>query len=398
MHLLRGAAGGRVNKGARCRFDVAFYVPWIGPLLTREATSPTGGAETQIFLLTRELARRGSKVCLLVFDLPGVPLPSSVDDVAVVVRPPYRARERFGKLREAVALRKAIANADAHVVVSRTAGPEVGLAGLFAKLSGRRFVYSSANVSDFEFHRVSPKRLNQVLFRLGIRLTDEIVVQTAEQARMCEERFGRSAVVIKSIAEPAEQRDQVPEAFLWIGRLFWYKRPLAFVELARAFPEAKFRLVGVPDLHTPGALELARELERTAAGVPNLELLPPRPRGELMDLVDSAVAVVNTADFEGMPNIFLEGWARGVPALALTHDPDQVIESHGLGAFAHASQARFVEAARTLWAERADQTDVAARCRQYVTEHHSAEAVGAGWQEALGIVAPARAAEAALAP
>jgi glycosyltransferase involved in cell wall biosynthesis len=398
VRLLRGAAGGRVNKRARRRYDVAFYVPWIGPLLSRAATSPTGGAETQIFLLARALAGRGSKVCLLVFDLPGIPLPASLDGVAIAVRPPYLAHEPLGKLRETVSIRRTVVNADADLLVTRAAGPEVGLAGLFAKLSGRRFIYSSANVSDFEFHRVSPKRLNRALFRLGIHLADEIVVQTAEQARLCQERFGRSPVVIKSIAEPAEQRDQVPEAFLWIGRLIWYKRPLAFVELARSLPEAKFRLVGVPDLLTPGALELARELERRTAGIPNLELLPPRPRRELMDLVDSAVAVVNTADFEGMPNIFLEGWARGVPALSLMHDPDQVIERHQLGAFAHGSPAQFVEAARTLWNERRDQTAVAARCRQYVLEHHSQEAVSARWQETFGLVSPVQTAEAALAP
>ena len=59
----------------RRRYDVAFYVPSIGPLLTSAATAPTGGAETQIFLLARALARRGSRICLLVFDLPGIAIP-----------------------------------------------------------------------------------------------------------------------------------------------------------------------------------------------------------------------------------------------------------------------------------------------------------------------------------
>ena len=65
-------------------------------------------------------------------------------------------------------------------------------------------------------------------------------------------------VLIRSIAEPASQRDHAPEAFLWIGRLVWYKRPPAFVELARALPEAKFWMVGVPAVHGRESPDLVR--------------------------------------------------------------------------------------------------------------------------------------------
>jgi glycosyltransferase involved in cell wall biosynthesis len=382
----------------RAQYDVAFYVPWIGPLLTSRATSPTGGAETQIFLLARALARRGAKVCLLTFDLPGTTIPSSVDEIAVSVRPPYRAHQPLGKVRETIELCRAVARADAKVLVTRGAGPEVGFVGILTRLLRRKFVYSSANVADFDYGRLEAKRLNRALFRVGTRLADEIVVQTVEQVRLCRERFGGSPLLIRSIAEPAPQRDRRPEAFLWVGRLVSYKRPFAFVELARSLPEAKFWMVGVPIAYADGGPELVVALERKAATVPNLELLPPRSRPEVLKLVDRAVAIVNTADFEGMPNIFLEGWSRGVPTLALTHDPDGVIERHHLGAFAHGSSERLVDLARRVWDEREDQADIAARCRQYIFEHHSPEAVSARWQEALGIASSERAARAALAP
>jgi glycosyltransferase involved in cell wall biosynthesis len=358
----------------------------MGPLLTHAQTLPTGGAETQIFLLARELDWRGSKVCVCVFDLPGVDLPTRIGGVALLLRPPYRRHERLGKLRELFALRRAVISADAGVLVTRVAGAEVGLVGLFAKLARRKFFYSSANISDFDLSLVSPKRVNRLIFRLGIRLADGVIVQTSEQVRLCEQRFRRSPVLIGSICEPAPQRDSEPEAFLWIGRLVPYKQPLAFVELARALPDARFRMIGVPAPHAHGGKEVASAVETAAETVPNLELLPPRPRPSVMDLVERAVAVVNTADHEGMPNTFLEGWARGVPALALTHDPDGVIERHRLGAFAHGSPERLIDLTRQLWETRRDQAAVASRCRQYVLDYHSPRVVAARWQEALGIV------------
>jgi len=138
-------------------------------------------------------------------------------------------------------------------------------------------------------------------------------------------------------------------------------------------------MVGVRMAYDEGGRDLVAAVEREAAGLPNLELVAPRPRAELMDLVERAVAIVNTSDFEGMPNVFLEGWARGVPALALTHDPDGVIGAHELGAFAAGSPERLVELARELWEGRHDQAAVAERSRRYVAEQHSAEAAGAGW-------------------
>ena len=107
-----------------------------------------------------------------------------------------------------------------------------------------------------------------------------------------------------------------------------------------------------------------------------------------MDVVGRAVAVVNTAEFEGMPNIFLESWARGVPALALRHDPDGVIECHRLGAFARGSMVLLSEGAAKLWETRFEQRDLEARCRAYIESHHSSEAVASAWVDTLGAGAP----------
>jgi glycosyltransferase involved in cell wall biosynthesis len=394
-------------KRGRPRYDVVFYVPRIGPLLVSDASVQAGGAETQILLLARALARRGVKVCLSVFDLAANGLPQSIDGVAVSARPPYLAHERFGKLREVRSIRRAIANVESDVVVVRMESPEVGVAALFSKLAGRRFVYSSASLSDFvrdpslvpwvDLSRLSRTGRNWRLFRLGVRLADEVVVQTDEQVRLYKAQSHRVPVLIRSIAEPAPQREDEPQAFLWIGRIVESKRAEVFVELARSLPNARFWMVAVPATDRADHTELMAALEGRAAGISNLELLPPRPRNELMVLVNRSVAIVSTSDFEGMPNTFLEGWARGVPAVAFAHDPDGVIERYRLGCFARGSLERLVALASSLWDERRNQGELAERCREYVLDHHSPEAVSARWVELLGIHTRVTAAESVVA-
>jgi len=41
--------------------------------------------------------------------------------------------------------------------------------------------------------------------------------------------------------------------------------------------------------------------------------------------------VINTSNFEGFPNIFLEAWATGVPVISLNVDPGNVIKKRRLG-------------------------------------------------------------------
>jgi glycosyltransferase involved in cell wall biosynthesis len=374
-------------RDARKRYDVAFYVPWLGPLLAQDHGLSTGGAETQVFLLSRALARRGMNVCLLVFEIPGVDIPSTVEGVDVVLRPPYKSHQGIlGNVRETVKMRAALASVQADVIVTRAAGPHVGLIRLFALR--RKFVYSSASPHDFDFVRVAPKPRDRVLLSFGMRLADEIVVQTEEQVRSCRQRLGRVPVLIRSLCELPEQDPAEPEAFLWVGRYQAYKRPLEYIELAKAVPEARFWMVMSTATVTRDASQLQRDVEAAAAALPNLELFRNLPRPDLMQLVRRAVAMVSTSEFEGMSNVLLEGWARSVPALVFSYDSDAIVTRHGLGYVAEGSREGLGQAARELWVGRWDRRDLSRRCRDYVEAHHAPERIAEQWAATL-VTAPA---------
>jgi glycosyltransferase involved in cell wall biosynthesis len=353
--------------------DVIFFAPYLGPLLAARASAThdasTGGAETQVFLLAAALAERGRRVGVIVFDGPG--LPERLDGIEILRLPPER------RLRLAVRLVRAL---DARVVVQRAAGSATGLVGISARLRRCRFVYAAASVADFqvELHGLRWHTLRH--FRLGVRLADEIVVQTQEQVELCRRVFGREGRLIPSLAEPAPARRAVPEALLWVGRLTSYRRPEDFVALARALPHVPCWMVGSPSRADP---DMPARIAELADGCDNLVLLEPTSRERLQRLIERSAAIVHTSEFEGMSNVVLEGWARGVPALALRYDPDGVIERHGLGWFAGGDSQRFVAAAEEAWANRADQAELVRRCREYVRERHDIAGAVRAWEIAL---------------
>lgn len=52
---------------------------------------------------------------------------------------------------------------------------------------------------------------------------------------------------------------------------------------------------------------------------------------ETLLLIANAKALINTSNFEGFPNIFLEAWGTGVPVISLKINPGNVINKYNLG-------------------------------------------------------------------
>ena len=367
--------------GARSeRFDVVCYAPWASSLFAQsDAEMRAAGTETQLLKLAGGLAERGLRVGMIVI---GDALPHEAQGVRILPQP-ARKRSRGPRARAALAAGalRSMGRVRTGVLVQSNAGATTAVAALVARLRRARFVYLSASVMDFEFEAHEARSLNVRLYGWGIRRAWRIVVQNDEQDRLCRARFRREPVVIGSIADPPGETATRPEAFLWVGRLQEVKRPDAYLALARAVPEARFRMLVVPQ---PGELPDARSaLEAAAQELPNLELVEPRTRAGVVELIARTVAVVNTSVREGLPNVFMEGWAQGVPALALSFDPDGLIARHGLGAFADGDPARFAEEARRLWEARTDRAALAQRCIEYVRTEHDRDAILDRWVDAI---------------
>jgi glycosyltransferase involved in cell wall biosynthesis len=279
---------------------------------------------------------------------------------------------------------RALRKADARVYIQRSAGWEVSVLRLFTRLRRRPFVYSSANDVDFDFATIAPGFRQAGLFELGAGRADAIVVQTAHQARLAGDKFPRvpRVVEIPSLAEDPVPDAGEPQAFLWAARLVDYKRPREYLDLAGAVPEASFRMVAVETYETDPAL--GAEVRERAAALPNLDLLPALGHDELLELVARSVALVSTSALEGMPNVFLEAWARGVPVLSFDFDPDGRIARHGLGAVADGSPREFAAAARRLWESRHDRDEQRAHLQGHLASVHGTEAVAERWAELLG--------------
>ena len=365
--------------------DVAIYAAEAHAFYERKAGPPPhsggGGAEFQTAQMALRLAESGLETAHIVY--PVKDLAETPERLTVVARSEYQGEGGvLAKLREARAIWKSLREADARVNILRAYGLHLVVGAIFSKLHRRPWVMSGSNDLEFMPEKRSGPRAGR-LYRWAIRSADSIVTQTSQQCEIAEREFPEVGDfdVIRSFAEPAEPAKGPAEAFLWAARIVDYKRPLEYTELARAFPEARVRMVVVEMPDSPP--EIVADLHAAAADLDNLEMLEAMPRAGILELMETTTAVVVTSEYEGMPNVFLEAWAREIPVLTLSFDPDGLIESDGLGISAGDSREAFVEAARRLWEDPVLRRQMGARGREYVARTHYPEVIGRKWAEKL---------------
>jgi len=364
------------SKRGRRAHEVAVYAP-SGSLYYGEKRDYMGGAEVQATKIAHALKAKGLRVAHVVYP---VPEPRRVDasSPTLVERSKWQGHRRLGQLAETRAIWRGLERADADAYIVRGSGGHVIPASAFCRARNRRFVFSSSSELDFDFARPDRNPRMLQIYKGSLRLAARLALQTEQQRELALRALPRSdPVVIPSFAEPGPSSNGTGEYFLWADRLVEYKLPDSYLELAAALPEARFRMVACHMSETPPGM--VERIEAAAERLPNLELLPPRPRSELLEEMQGAVAVVKTSRVEGMPNTFLEAWARGVPVLSLSVDPDSKIARNDIGVVADGSMERLTEAAASLWRDRALRTAMGERARLFIQDVHSPEAVAKRW-------------------
>jgi glycosyltransferase involved in cell wall biosynthesis len=303
-------------KGRLC-----FVALWAWPVLARDPRiAMAGGAEVQQAILARLFARHGYAVSMITLDH-GQAEGERVD--GVTVHKAFAPRAGLPALRvlhpRLTALWSALARADADIYYFRSVSMWLRLVTEFCRRRGRRAVYAGASDKDFVADIGGQLRnpRDRWLYRRGLAAADAIVAQNEFQRASCLENYGREAVVIPSCYEvpptPPKTESTRGDLVLWVGMLEKNKRPELFLDAAARLPHRRFVMIGGP---RAGAQSFYEAIRARAAALANVEMTGFLPLAQVEPWFDRARVLVNTSVYEGMPNTFLQAWARGVPTIA----------------------------------------------------------------------------------
>jgi hypothetical protein len=154
---------------------------------------------------------------------------------------------------------------------------------------------------------------------------------------------------------------------VFLGRLDPVKRPWVFVELARAFPNVEFLLLGQPHFHGQGTW--------TPANVPdNVRFVGHVGGEEKRELLSSAWLLVNTSIHEALPVSFLEALLFQIPIVSC-QNPEEIVSrfGHYTGRFDETGMdaiPQFCEGLASLLEDAAGRIQLGAAGQKWALENH----------------------------
>jgi glycosyltransferase involved in cell wall biosynthesis len=240
-------------------------------------------------------------------------------------------------------VRHILESIDPAVIYQRVGCAYTGAAAAYARKAGRRLVWHVASDRDLMPipWRLDPRapfeQINRRIVDYGARHAHRIVVQNARQAALLLKNYGRNdAIHIPNFhPEPATRavKDAHPVRVCWVGNVKPLKQLQYFVQLARDFQQragVEFVVVGAQQMTDAQWQPLLQDMQAT----PNLRYLGQQPAEAVEALLASSHVLVNTSTVEGFPNTFIQAWLRDVPVVALSVNPDGLLDGDRYGFFA----------------------------------------------------------------
>lgn len=295
-----------------------------------------GGAERQQYKIATALVDRGYNVTVLTRaygsvsreTVEGIDVHRRIPDVRGVRNAPRKAARILTALRRI--------DADIHYV---RGNPFLcAVTGLFTTTVGRGgFCYQVANDSNVESAHLAD--MNPLLRRayLGaVRSADAVCTLTPYQRDLLSEEHGIDATVVPCGYELPPESDLIDhgdrDKVLWVGRMNEdQKKPMRFLNLAEALPDREFVMIGPRDNDDP---EYYDRVERRAATLPNCTFEGFVSPDEIHEYFRRAALLVNTSDYEGFGNVFLEAWRYATPVVSLHYTLHGVIDAEPVGVHA----------------------------------------------------------------
>jgi glycosyltransferase involved in cell wall biosynthesis len=183
----------------------------------------------------------------------------------------------------------------------------------YAKLNKAKMILHIASQNDVEKFKLQFKKniifefVNQYIAKYAINNADQIICQARYQKILLEKNYGRSCnLIIPNFHPiPEDKFDKTPLIkIVWVANFKQLKQPELFLKLAEDFQDnhnIKFIMIG-----RPGIDDVNRVLSESHI-------------------------FVNTSQYEGFPNTYIQAWMRKVPVVALNVDPDDIIKTQRIG-------------------------------------------------------------------
>jgi len=361
---------------------VCIVSPRLYHYLNNKSKTIAGGAQRQQYLIAHKLQQRGFEVSAVVADY-GQPHRVQYNGIQTLIGVPETLSSPAQIPSVIYSLLTSMKRSQADVFYVRGAPRLTAAVYVLSTVLQKPFVFNLANDRDVDddylIDRYNPL-LRRTYYR-AIDAADAVIAQTNTQQQQIELIFDRESIHIPNgypVPDSSELIDHSNrKEVLWVGTSDEHqKKPLRFVELAESHPDIPFVMISRPKTGDP---EYHNKVAQRAAAIPNLEFTGPVDPDKIHEYYRRAALFVNTSDYEGFPNTFLEAWRYATPVLSLHYEVDDNFSTFGLGAKT-GSMDQMKQQIRLLHDDPVQRNEMGQAAREYMSQNYSIDSIATKFQ------------------
>ena len=325
------------------------------PLFNKESSAVFGGAEINLYNLAVKLSEEPANTVVFYVGDYGQGHVEYYGNIAVK-KIAYQNVEQYKKWRHKsfryFFLFKELLSMDADTVITSTASELLGWICMLVKAVRRKKVIfrigSDADTDPGNFSNQGRKF--SLLYKYGIMHADAVTCQTQHQASLLKKTLGLDGIIVKNgffidNKGISEEEPLKKDIILWVSRTDRMKRPELFIDLAERLPDEKF--VFIMPVYNYEELPILKRI----AKLKNVEYIEYVPFHQIHTYYERAKLFVNTSEFEGFPNSFIQSCLARTPILSFRVNPDNIITEYGIGSCCNDDMSAAVRFVRQLTPE-----------------------------------------------
>lgn len=299
-----------------------------------------GGAERQIALLITHLRKHFTKLQIyFIYEDSGVEVKNN-ENISLLPLKKLKLNKRFGDrwFLHRKQILSYLEQIQPDVIYTRFYSSWSGIAADYSKKNN--CIHFWALASDKDVTRLKEpvsifKPLNRIenkWVRIAYKNANYIITQNNFQQEMLKTEYEREGVLIRQSAEECVSDYNLKSIekirVSWIANLKPLKQPELFIQLANEFKDdtgIEFIMIGRPDKQYNSLLDDAKK------NLPNFSYLGEMSNDKVNDQLLSSHILVNTSEYEGFSNTFVQAWMRKVVVVSLNSNPDNLLSDNKIG-------------------------------------------------------------------
>ncbi len=378
---------------------VCFFSPSSYPYFYKNTGVTSGGAELQMSLIAKELAKNKKyEVCFFIADY-GQAKVDYVDGVKLIRAFKLPKHESvFSKLVKAFKYFFLLAKHRPDVVINTTASSIVGLSALYKRILGYKFIYRTAHTQEVDRSFIENNGIIGKIYRYGLLKADVVLSQNAEHCKCLKNNHNIDAIEFKNIFYDKKHTNINKNGVLWVARfekwkqaqddkkhtninkngVLWvarfekWKQAQVYLQLAKRIKNERFTII-CPT--TKNNMQKWLIFKNNCLKEGNIDFKDKVDFTEINNYFNNAAVFVNTSLSEGFPNTFLQAAAAHTPIVSLNVNPDNFLTDYNCGICCNNNFEMLVETVNELINNREKAKLMGDNANKYLLQNHDANVI-----------------------